>query len=243
MINSSNLGEMKNYIIIFILLLLISYGANCQIASSKSVYKLKSKQHSFVPDSVICKDIIDLNPFTEHNYLQISIFIDLFLNYRFDLKLTEKDTIAFITIFTYEIKRVKTSKQEKQMFPNYKIWRKEEWTLISKVTPISDTISKSIISIIESVNFEDLPSRETIAKDIGFVQADGYGFRFIIKRKGVTTSFSVNSLYLNKHEKLIKLKPIETLLMNYIMNNSNFVVNYQENRCYNNGSSSVWMCK
>jgi hypothetical protein len=210
---------------------------------SKDVYKLKSRKYTWLPDSTVYKDSIDLNPFKQQeNKRQITIFVGgLEQSIRLDIKITNLDTTAFLTAYTYEIKLVKPTKEEKRMFPKYRIEKKEEWKLKAKVTAINDTIINSVLTIIESVNFDSLPSYETMRDEVGLVQMDGHGFRFNLSSDDYKKKYSVNSLYLNRHEKLKDLQPIESLLLDYLKDRNDLKVEYGKNACYNSGSI-IWIC-
>lgn len=235
---------MREPIIIFILLFLTLFQSYGQTLETKDVYKLKSRQYTWLPDSTVYMDSIDLNPFKlEENINQITIFVDgLEQRYRLDIKLTSSDTTAYITAYTYEVKPSKPSKEEKRMFPNYKIDKKEEWKLKSKLTAVTDTIINSVLTIIETVDFDSLPSYEKMRDDIGLIQCDGHGFGFAIRNENYIVKYYVNSLYLNKHEKLNDLHPIESLLLDFLKNRNNLKVKYLNDACYN-GGSAMWICR
>ena len=228
---------------IFIILLLTTSQSFGQTLESKDVYNLKSRRFTWLPDSTVYKDSIDLNPFKQQeNIKQITIFVGgIEQSIRLDIKLTNTDTTAFLTAYTYEIKLAKPTKKEKQMFPNYRIDKKEEWKLKTKVTAVTDTIINSVLTIIESVNFDSLPSYEAMRDEIGFLQVDGHGFGFNISSSNYKKSYSVNSLYLNRHHKLRDLRPIESLLLDYLKNRNDMKVEYLKNACYNSGAI-IWIC-
>jgi hypothetical protein len=228
---------------IFILLLLITFQSNGQTLESKNVYKLKSRQYTSLLDSTVYIDYINLNPFKQQeNNNQITIYIvGLEQRFRFDIRFTNSDTNAFITAYTYEIKQSKPSRDEKKMFPKFKIDKKEEWRLKTRITHIEDTIIKSLLNIIQPIDFERLPNYESMMEDIGQVQMDGISYAFEVRNNDKMLLYRVNSLYLKTHEKLIDLKPIESLILDYINNHPDFKVEYQINACYNSGSI-IWRC-
>lgn len=234
---------MRISITLFLLSTLIVFEISGQILSWKDVYKLKSRQITFIPDSTIYKDSVDLNPIIGQFNHTVTIFLyGLEQSYRFDIASSIADTLGFVTAFTYEIASVKPTRDEKRMFPKFKIEEKEEWRLKSKVTPLDDIIVQSILAIIDSVNFESLPSSDTMSRDLSFFQVDGHGFAFTIENASSSIDYSVNSLYLNKHEKLANLKPIEPILIDYVKKKEDLKVEYVYNYCYNSGSI-LWICK
>lgn len=235
---------MREPIIIFIFLFLTLFQSHGQTLKSKDVYILKSRQYTDLQDSIVYKDSIDLNPFKlEENINQVTIIVyGLEQDYRLDIKSTSSDTTAYITTYTYEIKSSKPTKEEKRMFPNYKIDKKEEWLLKTKLTAVTDTFINSVLTIIEKVDFDSLPSYEKMRDDIGLIQMDGRSFSYTIRNKNHVVTYYVNSLYLKEHEKLNDLKPIEPLLLDFFKNRKDLKVKYSKDACYNS-SSTIWICK
>lgn len=235
---------MNKPITILLFLLMISFQSLGQTLESKDVYSLKSRQYTWMPDSVIYKDTVDLNPFKDQKDIkQVTVFVrGLEQSYRLDMKLTDSDTTALVTAYTYEIKRSKPTKEEKKMFRKVRILIKEEWRLKTKLTPISDTIINSVLKIVGSVDFNSLPSYEEMQDEIGLLQLDGNSFGFTIRNGNEIMNYGVNSLYLNRHEKLKALRPLEPMLLDYLKSKNDLKVNYLDNACYNNGSVT-WICK
>lgn len=229
---------------ILLLFALITLQSYAQTLLTKDVYKFKSRRYTFIPDSTIYRDSVDLNPFKlQAGQKQITIHIyGLEQSYRLDIKLTEVDTTALITAYTYEVKTVKPKRAEKRMFPKGKIDKKEEWNLKTKVTSISSPMIDTLLSIINSVRFDSLPTYRTMGSDLGITELDGYGFIFDIRLGDDLIRYSVGRLYLNNHRGLNGLKPIDAMLLNYLHNRGDLKVEYLNHACYNAGSS-LWVCK
>ena len=236
--------HIKQYPLIFMMLLMLTISSNAQTLALKEVYKLKSKRFSWLPDSTVYKDSVNLDPFKPlENAYQISLFVDgLEQNFRFDIRVTSTDTIAFVTSSIYEVKPISPTRNDKKMFPNLKIEKKEVWVLKTKTTTVDDTFINGLLRIIQSIDFDSLPNYEKIRNDVGLLQLDGHSFGFKVVKNNRTQVYSTPSLYLNKHGKLKNLKPIENLILNFLNNNPEVKVEYQNGTCYNSGSM-VWVCK
>jgi hypothetical protein len=228
-------------IISMILIITLNSDSFGQVYSLIDKYSLKVKGYYELQDSTIYRDTINFNPFnnSQKNHVSIDVW-GCFYNYRFDIEFDDADTVGLFTAYLYEVKPVKPSKEEKQLFTPNKIKYKNEWRLKTKQSNMSSQFSSELLQIITKVDFDGLPDRKTLKNDVKLIQFDGTGFLFDGEINNKKISYSINSLYLNKHNKLLGLMPIEKLIFDYIKDND-LEVDMNKGCCYTGGSSS-WRC-
>ncbi len=211
-------------IIIFIQLLIVSVThVKGQVPLSMDQYTLSDKYREEY-DTIINKEVIDLNPFDKSTQDQVSITVwGMRQDYRIDIQYLPEDTNVYFTSYIYHTQSSKPKWIERRKFYKSKVKSKKTWEIKMKSTKLNLDDVRGIIEILDSVNFQELPSSREMTRDIGLVQADGYGFSFDIKKDGVSVLYDINRLNLNEHKKLNRLQPIEQLLLSFFEKNELWV--------------------
>lgn len=226
-------GSIQRALLVALLWAFVGPPLKAQIPSIKYEYTLKRKSGNFVPEAYVYKDTINLNPFDLAVGNQITVLVvGLEQRYRLDIAVNGADTTAFITAYTYEISAVKPNRHDRRMFPGCRIEKKTMYLLKTKVTPLSDTLIHSVLAIMGQMDFDGLPTYETLGRDIGLAQFDGISFGFSIKSGYRLINYYANRLYLSAHPALKTLKPIDALLTAYFKANPELMVAYEVNKCY-----------